>query len=271
MGNLFWAFTLTLIAGLATSIGGLITISFKKTNKRFLSVSLGFASGVMIYISMVEILGEAKEFLEEPFGESRGTLIAIIAFLGGIILMALIDRLLPDKHNHEIKDPLTATDASNDQSKEEQSGLTRTGRFTAWAVAIHNFPEGLVTFMAALYDPILAIPIAVAIIIHNIPEGIAVAAPIYYGTGSKKKALWYSALSGLAEPLGALIGFLILRPFIGYTLYGIVFGTIAGIMIFISLDELLPAAKEHGEDPHLPVYGLVAGMAVMAFSLWLFI
>ncbi len=152
----------------------------------------------------------------------------------------------------------------------KNKNLMRMGIFTAIAVAVHNFPEGLATFIAALQDPSLGIPIAVAIAIHNIPEGIAVSIPIYYATGSRKKAFIYSFLSGLAEPVGAGIGFLILMPFLSETLFGILFASVAGIMVFISLDQLLPAAREYGEH-HLSIYGLVGGMMVMALSLLLFI
>ena len=144
------------------------------------------------------------------------------------------------------------------------------GLFTALAIGIHNFPEGLATFIAALQEPSIAIPIAVAIALHNVPEGIAVSVPIYYATGSKKKAFLYSFLSGLSEPLGAIIGYLILRPFLNDTIMGIIFGMVAGIMIYISLDELLPSAREYGEH-HLSIYGLVAGMILMAVSLLLFL
>ncbi|MDO8898827.1 MAG: ZIP family metal transporter, partial [Bacteroidales bacterium] len=142
--------------------------------------------------------------------------------------------------------------------------------FTALAIAIHNFPEGLATFTAALTDPALGVAIAVAIAIHNIPEGIAVSVPIYFATGNRKKAFWLSFSSGLAEPVGALVGFLILMPFLNPMVFGLLFALVAGIMVFISLDELLPAAEEYGEH-HLSIYGLVAGMAVMAISLLLFI
>ncbi|MDI9593070.1 MAG: ZIP family metal transporter, partial [Bacteroidota bacterium] len=148
------------------------------------------------------------------------------------------------------------------------SKLLRTGLMTALVLAIHNFPEGMATFLAALKDIHIAIPIAVAIAIHNIPEGIAVSVPIYYATGNRKRAFWLSFLSGLAEPLGALVGYLILAPFLNDTLFGIMFAAIAGIMVFISLDELLPAAEEYGKHHHA-IYGLIAGMAVMAFSLLL--
>ena len=146
----------------------------------------------------------------------------------------------------------------------------RMGIFTALAIGIHNFPEGLATFVSALQDPGIAVPIVIAIAMHNIPEGIAVSAPIYHATGSKRKAFIYSFLSGLAEPIGALIGWLILMPFMNETIFGIIFSGVAGIMVFISFDELLPSAREYGEH-HLSIYGLIAGMIIMAISLLLFI
>jgi ZIP family zinc transporter len=146
----------------------------------------------------------------------------------------------------------------------------RTGLFTALAIAVHNFPEGLATFVSALQAPSMAVPIVVAIAIHNIPEGIAVSVPIFHATGSRKKAFLYSFASGLSEPLAALVGYLILLPFLSDALYGMLFAAVAGIMVFISFDELLPTARAYGEH-HLSIYGLVAGMAVMAVSLWLFV
>ncbi len=259
------AFLLTLLAGLSTGIGSAIAFFAKKTNTRFLATSLGFSAGVMIYISLVEILVEAQEILQHEMGEKSGYWAAILAFFGGILFIAIIDKLVPsDTNPHEAKcmDGVTPCDRKNEN-------LMRTGVFTALAVAIHNLPEGLAVFIAASQSPKIAIPIVVAIAIHNIPEGIAVSVPIYYATGSKKKAFKYSFLSGLSEPVGALVGYLVLMPFMNDTLFGIIFAGVAGIMVFISVDELLPAAREYGEH-HLSIYGLIAGMAIMAISLGLF-
>ncbi|MGL5439346.1 MAG: zinc transporter ZupT [Filifactoraceae bacterium] len=266
MENLLFAFGLTAIAGLSTGIGSLIAFFAKKTNTRFLSISLGFSAGVMIYVSMVEILGKAKIALVEPLGEKNGALVVMLAFFGGMLLIGLIDKMIPSENNpHEVKKV-----EEGSMSGVNKNSLMRTGVFTALAIGIHNFPEGLATFVSALQEPTLAIPIVVAIAIHNIPEGIAVSVPIYYATGDKKKAFLYSFASGLSEPIGALLGYLILLPIMNEVVYGILFAGVAGIMVFISLDELLPSAREYGEH-HLSIYGLVAGMAVMAISLWLFI
>jgi len=261
------AFGLTLFAGLSTGIGSAIAFFAKKTNTRFLSVALGFSAGVMIYVSFVEIMVKARTELVAELGTVEGSWITVASFFGGILLIALIDKLIPSVENpHE----MNKVEEMYDEKQLKDNLLMRMGLFTALAIAIHNFPEGLATFTAAITDPSLGIAIAVAIAIHNIPEGIAVSIPIYYATGSKKKAFWLSLSSGLAEPIGALIGYLLLMPFLGPTVFGILFAGVAGIMVFISLDELLPAAEEYGEH-HLSIYGLIAGMAVMALSLLLFL
>lgn len=266
MMEIMYAFLLTLIAGLSTGIGSIIAFFAKRTNKKFLSVSLGFSAGVMIYVSLVEIFQKAQNSLAGELGDKPGACATVAAFFGGMLLIALIDKIIPEEENpHEAKEVL-ADSGDNMQAKH----LMRTGIFTALAIAIHNFPEGLATFVSALQDPSIAIPIVVAIAIHNIPEGIAVSVPIYQATGSKKRAFVYSFLSGLAEPVGALIGWLLLMPIMNDVVFGVIFAGVAGIMVFISVDELLPAAREYGEH-HLSVYGLVAGMAVMAVSLLLFL
>jgi ZIP family zinc transporter len=261
-----FAFLLTLFAGLSTGIGSAIAFFAKRTNTKFLSISLGFSAGVMIYVSMVEIYFKAQESLIGSLGERLGSWVNVLSFFGGMLLIAIIDKFIPSAENpHEIRgvEDLNIKEPSKDS-------LMRMGLFTALAVGIHNFPEGLATFVSALQDPKIAIPIAIAIAIHNIPEGIAVSVPIYYATGSKRKAFLYSFLSGLSEPIGALVGYLILMPFMNDTIFGILFASVAGIMVFISLDELLPSAQRYGEH-HLSIFGMIAGMAVMALSLLLFI
>ncbi|WP_346916391.1 zinc transporter ZupT [Clostridium sp.] len=274
MEQVFIAFALTLFAGLSTGIGSALAFFAKKTNTKFLSISLGFSAGVMIYVSMIEIFVEARKLLSIELGYKLGSWVTVGAFFSGMLIIALIDKLIPSGENpHDIYkiEELKETEKSNlkDTSKDNKK-LLRMGLLTALAVGIHNFPEGLATFISALQQPSIAIPITIAIAIHNIPEGIAVSVPVFYATGSRKKAFLYSFLSGLSEPLGAIIGYLVLMPFINNITLGIIFAIVAGIMIFISLDELLPSAREYGEH-HLSIYGLVAGMAVMAISLLLFI
>ncbi len=267
LSNVLFAFSLTLFAGLSTGIGSALSLLTKKTSPKFLSVSLGFSAGVMLYVSFVEILAKANTALQSALGERTGTWATTGGFFFGILLIALIDKLIPSTENpHEVH----TVEEMDGESEEHKSKLMRMGLFTALAIGIHNFPEGLATFTAALSDPSLGIPIAVAIAIHNIPEGIAVAVPIFYATGSRKKAFKLSFLSGLSEPIGALIGYLILFHFFNDAMFGFIFASVAGIMVYISLDELLPSAREYGEH-HLSIYGLIAGMAVMAVSLLLFI
>ncbi|MBU6135995.1 zinc transporter ZupT [Clostridium tertium] len=266
MSNVTIAFLITLFAGLATGIGSLIAFLARNTNKKFLSISLGFSAGVMIYVSMIEIFPKAKDSLVLALGERSGNYLTVISFFVGMFLIAIIDKFVPSGENpHEVKS--LPTEGSNEKNT---SGLLRTGVFTALAIGIHNFPEGLATFISALGDMKIAIPIAVAIAIHNIPEGISVSVPIYYATGDKKKAFIYSFLSGMSEPIGAIVGYVFLRNYFNDLTFGIIFAMVAGIMVFISLDELLPAAKEYGEH-HLSIYGLILGMIVMAVSLLLFI
>lgn len=259
------AFGLTLFAGLSTGIGSAIALLTRRTNTRFLTLSLGFSAGVMIYVSFVEIFQKGRTVLIQAHGEAMGNWVSVAAFFGGILLIAMIDKLIPNIDNpHEIK---RVEEMDEEQVKKKK--LARMGIFTAVAIGIHNFPEGLATFTAALNDPGVGVAIAMAIAIHNIPEGIAVSVPVFFATGSRKKAFWLSFSSGLAEPVGAAVGFLVLMPFMSPLIFGILFALVAGIMVFISLDELLPAAEAYGEH-HLAIYGLVAGMAVMAVSLLLF-
>jgi ZIP family zinc transporter len=264
--NLLLAFSLTATAGLCTGIGSAFAFFAKRTNKAFLSVSLGFSAGVMIYVSFVEIFTKAQDVLAQVHGEIVGAWLTAGAFFAGVLFIALIDRILPSYENpheaHAIEEMRMPAPAD--------TRLMRMGLFTALAIGIHNFPEGLATFFGALSDPGLGIAITVAIAIHNIPEGISVSVPVYFATGSKKKAFWYSFLSGLSEPVGALVGYTILRPFFTENVFGLLFASVAGIMVFISLDELLPTAREYGTG-HLAIYGLIAGMAVMAVSLLLFL
>lgn len=260
--NILIPFLLTMFAGLATGIGSLIAFFAKQTNKRFLSFSLGLSAGVMIYVSFVEIFQQAQESLTGELGKTNGMIMTVAFFFAGVLLIGLIDRLVPSFENpHEVRSV-----ESMQSPPPAKTHLMRMGMMTALAIGIHNFPEGIATFTAAVENPTLGIAIAVAIAIHNIPEGIAVSVPIYYATGNRKKAFYLSMLSGLAEPIGALLAWFVLMPFMSPVVMGCVFASVAGIMVFISLDELLPAAREYGEH-HISIYGLVTGMAIMAISL----
>lgn len=254
---------LTLGAGLATGIGSAIAFFARHTNKRLLSFSLGLSGGVMIYVSFVELLRQAGDTLAAEWGARPGAAITAGSFFAGILLIGIIDRLVPSAEN-----PHEAHPVEELRHRPRQPQLMRMGLMTALAIGIHNFPEGIATFTTAVDDLSLGVAIAAAIAIHNIPEGIAVSVPVYYATGDRMKAFRLSLLSGLAEPVGALLAWLVLTPFLTPTLMGCILAGVAGIMVFISIDELLPAAREYGEA-HTSIYGVVLGMALMAASLLL--
>lgn len=265
-----FAFTLTLLAGLSTSIGALLAFFSKSKNYTILSIGMGFSAGVMIYVSFMEILPKSRDsFTQFYLNPALGESLAVLAFFAGIALSAFIDKMIPEDVNpHETKSNSELLELKPDMQSSliKNSTLRRTGVFTALAIGIHNFPEGFATFISALENPTVGITIAFAIAIHNIPEGMAVSLPIYHATGNKKSAFWYATLSGLAEPVGALVGFFILFPFMGETTLGITFGIVAGIMVYISFDELLPAARVYGNS-HTTIAGITLGMFAMAISL----
>ena len=264
--NIWVAVLLTSFAGLSTGLGSLLAFFTKRTNTKLLSASLGFSAGVMIYISFVELFAYAQETLFLQLGKT-GMWIGVFSFFVGFGIVAIIDKIVPSYENpHEMH---KVEELKDKKKAQDFNKLYRIGILMAFAISIHNFPEGLVTFLGTLTDLKLGVAIAIAIAIHNIPEGIAVAIPIFYATGSKKKAFAYSFLSGLAEPLGGILGFWVLKPFINDVLIGVIFAMIAGIMIFISFDSLLPSAEKYGNH-HLSTFGLVTGMMIIATSLLLF-
>jgi ZIP family zinc transporter len=291
------ALGLTVFAGMATGIGSAISFTAKRTNYRFLSIATGFSAGVMLYVSFVEIFFKGVDSLTATYGDYWGHWVNLAAFFGGIFLIGIIDVLIPaaenphEPHSEEETAPLYDSSAptpdfkavhslregdvgtsTHDHSLQDRK-LMRMGLFTALAIAIHNFPEGLATFLAALQDPKLGVAIAVAVALHNIPEGVSVSVPIFYATGNRKKAFFYSVLSGLSEPLGAIIAYVTIRLLVGGEtgvippqVMGILFSGVAGIMVYISLDELLPTSRAYGKG-HDSLFGLVGGMLVMAVSL----
>jgi ZIP family zinc transporter len=281
----FWpALLLTVFAGLSTGIGSSIAFFVKnRNNTKFLTLSMGFAAGVMIYVSFMEIFPHALSALDNINSEHNKAghsyrYIGIIAFFGGMLLVALIDKLVPhDDNPHEFmtaeakeaaEADIEAIKKGKEVSPAGKKRLMRIGLLTATALALHNFPEGIATFVSAIESVSLGFTIAVAIALHNIPEGIAVSMPVYYATGSRSKAFWYSFISGVVEPVGAILAYFILMPFLNEMMIAILLSGVAGIMVFIALDQLLPAAEEYGEH-HISIYGMVAGMAMMAISLLL--
>jgi len=249
-GNVAIALVLTTLAGLSTTIGSLLGILVRKPGPRFMALTLGFSGGVMILVSFVELLAGGIEAV--------GFALAHLAFFAGMLGMFLIDFLIPHEYMAE----------RHHTEGRAQDPLLKTGLLVALGIGIHNFPEGMATFAGTLQDLSVGVAIAVAIAIHNIPEGLAVSAPIFAATGSRRKAFLWSFLSGLAEPAGAAVAALVLLPFLNDVVLGMMLAVVAGIMVFIALDELVPVARSFGQE-HLSILGVVIGMAVMAASLWM--
>ena len=265
-----FAFLVTVGAGLATLLGAALGLFASHTNRKFLAVSLGFSGGVMIYVSFVEIIPKSVAFLTPALGEDYGQGAMALGFLGGLAGMAVLYRVIPELEHPSLDDrhpSLSLEDPLLIQQREKS--LLRAGVGVALAITLHNFPEGMATFFLTLEDPQVGLAVGTAIAIHNIPEGIAVAVPLYYATKSRAKAFGFGAISGLAEPLGAILGYLVLRPFMTDSILGMIFAVVAGIMVYISIDSLLPAARQYGSG-QLAIYGVILGMAVMAASLVLF-
>ena len=260
MGVLTQAFLLTLLAGIATVGGAAAAFFTRRTNIRVLAIALGFSGGVLIFISFVELFSNAMHSLQKL--SANGTLYAMLAFFGGMAVACLIDRLVPEADNpHEMRSMEEVQDAPADCRKLQQVGI----RFAA-AVALHKFPEGLAVFAASLGGLQTGIPVALAMALHNIPEGVAVSVPVYYATGSRKKAFLYASLTGLADPLGGLLGYWLLAPFLTDILLNSIYAAVAGVMVFVALDGLLPMAHKYGEH-HVVIYSLMTGMVFMALGI----
>lgn len=290
-GNFIAALLLTLCAGMATGLGAVIIMFVKKFSPKVLCATLGFSAGVMILISLVELFQEARVELVLQFGEKLGLFYAFLAFFGGMAIIALIDNLVPKESNpHEVnsmtiqvheeavgqhkavlsfgeEEPVEVSHP--DKSGKKEGKLLRLGILSALVIAVHNFPEGLATFISAMDNVEMGAGIAFAISLHNIPEGIAVAIPIYYATQKRGKAVRFATLSGLAEPLGGVLGYIVLRSVLTPSLLACVLAVVAGIMVYISLDELLPTAENYGEH-HVAIIGVISGMVFMSFGLLLF-
>ncbi len=262
---MLFALILTLLAGLSTLIGGLLAMHRNVIRRDVLAMALGFAAGAMLLVSFVEMIPAAQVSIAAEY-KNYAMSITFAAFFVGMLTVGIIDRLLPGSVNPSKREG-RENEPNDGLTRAETTRLMRSGMLVAVAIGMHNLPEGLVTFIGAIQDPQLGIALAVAIAIHNVPEGIAVAAPIYAATKSRKKAFVYTAASGFAEPIGALMGYVALASILPESLIGTLFAAVAGMMVFISLDELLPAARRYATSTHQAVYGTIAGMAVMALSL----
>jgi ZIP family zinc transporter len=249
------AFAVCVAAAASTVLGSVLVLRAHHANPRLLAFGLAFAGGAMVYVSLVEILAKSHGSFMEVYSDRTAYAYATLWFFVGIAFLAVIDRLIPNPHGG--------------MEGDSRANVGRIGLLAAAAITAHNFPEGLATFFATLENPTVGLPLAAAIAIHNIPEGVSIAIPVYYATGSRAKAVGATALSAMAEPAGAIIGYLILAPFLSPFVFGAVFGAIAGSMVFLALDELMPEAKRYSEG-HEAAYGMVTGMMALAMSLVLF-
>ena len=255
---------MTFLAGFATVIGGLITFLVHKGNLKVLSLGLGFSAGVMIFVSFTEILSTAEEMLKSYYPVKYHWML-FWGFIAGVVISKLIDEFIPD---HVEENDFSENACANDEHSTNKHKIKRAGLLTAIAIAVHNFPEGLGTFLVSSQNITLGISVAIAIALHNIPEGIAVALPIYHATGKKRLAIWYSFWTGITEPIGALIGLGLLHWFLPEVFVGIFMVAVVGIMIYISFDTLLPLSHEYG-DWHYAIAGVMSGIIVIWASLLL--
>ncbi|MFV0428171.1 MAG: zinc transporter ZupT [Arachnia sp.] len=261
------AWFVSLMAGLATSIGGVLAVTRRELSRPWLAVSLAFSSGAMLMVSFMEIMPLSISTLSQTYPPGTAMGVTYLAFFIGIAVVMLIDRLLPSQLN---PNETEGRGQFSDDDRTRTTRLLRSGLLVALVLALHNFPEGMATFLATYSDPAMGLTLAAAIAIHNVPEGIAVAAPVFAATGSRGKALWWATLSGLTEPVGALLAAGLITWVIPPSLLGVVYGLVAGMMVFLALDELLPGAWRYQTDKHQTIYGMVAGMFVVALSLILF-
>ena len=258
MNNYILPLILTLCAGMSTLLGGFVTFFIKRNNLKALSVGLGFSAGVMIYVSLGNLMGEASEMLTAYYSVIPAKALSFAGFFIGIIIAIIIDYFIPDH---------IETDFLNNQNKcKQRHRIRRAGLITAIAVTLHNFPEGMATFLVSSQDLRLGIPVAIAIAIHNIPEGIAIALPIFHANGKKRLAILYSFVSGISEPIGGLIGVLLLKTIMPEQAVGFMTAAVAGIMVYLSFDTLLPLSREYGENHHV-IIGIITGMLIMSLGL----
>ncbi|MBE6047170.1 MAG: zinc transporter ZupT [Clostridium sp.] len=243
---------LSMLAGFSTVLGAFIVFFSKTRNKRLITFALSFSAGVMITISFTDLFPTCNKVLDKMLGKINGGLMSILFLVIGVIMAFLIDNFISEDGNSNIC-------AKNNES------LYRVGFVSMIALMLHNFPEGMATYISGYQNTSLGITIALAIALHNIPEGIAIAMPIYYSTKSRLKAFGYTFISGISEPFGALLSYLFLKPFINDFILSIVFALVAGIMIYISFAELIPEAKSYNHNL-IYIFSLVLGICLMPIS-----
>lgn len=258
------ALLIALLAGLSTTIGGYLATHPRMIDRGVLAVSLAFAAGAMVFVSFMQIIPLGIDSLEPSLGEASVAAVFAMFFVG-MLVVSIIDRVLP--HGFNPSHVEGREDDLSNEDKRDNRRLMRSGLMVAVVLALHNFPEGMSTFIASYQDLSVGITLAAAIAIHNIPEGVAVAAPVYAATKNRKKAVGWATVSGLAEPLGALVAAVLVSYFVPREMFGLLFGLVAGMMVFLSFDELLPAAQRYASRSHHVVYGVVAGMAMVALSI----
>lgn len=258
------ALVITTLAGLSTIVGGFLTFFIKRTNLHALSIGLGFSAGVMIFIALYAIMHEAQDFLTPTFPD-KAQLVTFLSFFAGVAIAALIDFCMPA----HIGANFLSNGINEEAAEPVNPKVSKAGVLTALMISIHRFPEGLATFLVASKNLALGIPFAVAIAIHNLPEGIAIALPVFHATGKKRLAIFYTFIASLAGPIGAIIGIIITKIFLPEMAVGMMFGAVAGIMVYISLDTLLPLAREFGDNHHVMI-GIISGMFFISMSLLLF-
>lgn len=251
MREFITALILTTLSGLCTGIGGIAAVLSRRVNDRLMAASLGFSAGIMITVSLADLLPHGGSVLVEQYGHIKGTVVIIIAVITGMALSYFAEELAPRQMGGERK----------------SGGAYRLGIVTAVTVAIHNFPEGIATFMSSYADFSLGIPLAFSVALHNIPEGLAISMPIYYATHSRKNAVGYAFFSGLSEPAGAVIAFFILKPYINDITLAFIFGIIVGLMCYIAFDELIPSSLSY-RYPSAALTGILVGMLVMIGSIF---
>ncbi|MDR1619189.1 MAG: zinc transporter ZupT [Clostridiales bacterium] len=251
MDSAVFALIIAAAAGLSTVLGALI-VFVRGNSEKLVTAALGFAAGVMISISFIEMFPTAVRAFSSVMGEQLGVLYAVLALIGGVLIAAGLDMLVP--HEHDSK------------GEKNHGNMYRLGAMSMLAIAVHNFPEGIATFMAGLNDAALGVSVALAIALHNIPEGITVAMPVYYATGSRKRAIFYTFVSGVSEPIGALLAYLFLRPYLNDVIMGAAFAVVVGIMLYIALEELLPASRQYGYT-RLALFSVLSGVCLMPLTM----